>query len=202
MTWRRAAVALSIAALGLTGCGDDGEPESTPTPSASVTSSGSESPSASSSTGSATPTTSASGSPSANASVPAAARARTEAGAIAFLNFFYDEVNRGQTDPGSVNLFDYSDPGCIACKNLQGALQDFVDNGWSTRQKPVRLRSAGLANEVTADRVIINFTFEQLPVDYYKNGASAGKLDAATTKHAAAVRWTGGAWQMYDVEEL
>lgn len=195
-SWGRAAVALSIAALTLGGCGDKDEPSTTPTPtpsSSSASPSGSGSPSASAT---------ASASPSTNPSVPAAAKERTEAGAIAFLKFFYDEVNRGQTDPGAVDLFDYSDKACIACKNLQGALQDFVDNGWSVKQKPVRLHDVALANQVTADRVIINFTFEQLPVDYYKGEVSQGKLDAATTKHAAAIRWVNNAWQMYGMEEL
>lgn len=192
----RAAVALSVAALALAACSDKDEPSTTPTPTAS---SSSATPSTS---GSASPSATASASPSTKASVPAAARARTEAGAIAFLNFFYDEVNRGQTKPGSVDLFAYSDKACIACKNLQGALQDFVDNGWSVKQQPVKLHNIALANEATADRVIINFTFEQLPVDYYKGGASQGKLEPATTKHAAALRWVSNAWQMYGMEEL
>ncbi|HET8984553.1 MAG TPA: hypothetical protein VFN03_02230, partial [Trueperaceae bacterium] len=151
-TWGRAAVALSVAVLTLSGCGDDAEPSATPKPSSSVTPSGSPSISAS-----ASPTASASGSASASANVPAAARARTEAGAIAFLTFFYNEVNRGQTAPGTVDLFAYSDKECIACKNLQGALQEYVDNGWSVKQAPVRITSPALANDASSDRVIINF---------------------------------------------
>ncbi|MFC7487216.1 DUF6318 family protein [Knoellia sp. CPCC 206453] len=195
-TWGRTAAMLSITALALAGCSDKDEPSTTPTPTASSPSaspSGSGSPSSS-------PTTSPS--PSTNASVPTAARARTEAGAVAFLNFFVAEVNRGQTAPGTVDLFSISDKACIACKKLQTSLQDYVDNGWLVKQAPVQIHEPALANAATSERVIINFTYEQLPVDYYKDGSSQGKLDAAKTKNAAAIRWISGAWQMYGMEEL
>ncbi|MEO7270229.1 MAG: DUF6318 family protein [Knoellia sp.] len=195
-TWGRTAAMLSIAALALAGCSDKDGPSATPTPTAS---SSSASPSTS---GSTSPSPTASASPSTNASVPAAARARTEAGAIAFLNFFVDEVNRGQTAPGTVDLFSLSDKACIACKKLQTSLQDYVDNDWTVKQAPVQIHDPALANAATSERVIINFTYEQLPVDYYKNDASQGKLDATTTKNAAAIRWIDGAWEMYGMEEL
>ncbi|GAA4118736.1 hypothetical protein GCM10022415_18080 [Knoellia locipacati] len=200
-TWGRAAAVLTVGALMLSGCGGDDEPTATPTPSGSASSSAPASPSSSGS-GSTSPSATATPSSTAAADVPAAARARTEVGAIAFLTFFYDEVNRGQTAPGSVDLFTLSDKDCIACKKLQTSLQEFVDNGWSVKQGPVEISGAALANAATEERVIINFTFVQRPVDYYKSGASQGKLQAGTTKNAAALRWISGGWQMYDLEEL
>lgn len=195
-SWQRAAVTLAVVALGLTACGDEDDPtqSSSPTPTASASASASSaSPSAS-----ASPT----GSATAAVDVPAAAKARTEAGALAFLDFYYDQVNKGQTAPGTVNLFAVSDAACIACKKLQGSLQEFVDNEWLVKQAPVRISDAALANSPSDDRVIINFTFTQLPVEYFKAGKSQGKLKAGTTKNAAAIRWISGAWEMYGMEQL
>ncbi|MDT0214015.1 DUF6318 family protein [Rothia sp. ARF10] len=188
---------LAVVALGLTACGDKDEPtqSSSPTPTASASvSSSSASPSASASP-------SGSASATAAAEVPAAARARTEAGAIAFLKFYFDEVNRGQLRPGTVDLAPLSEKDCIACKNLQGSLQEYVDNGWSVKQAPVRLLSPAVATDVAGEKVILNFTFEQLPVPYFKAGAEVGKLKAAKGKRAAAIRWIDGAWEMYGMEK-
>ena len=200
-TWGRAVAVLAVGTLMLAGCGGDDEPTTTPTPSGSTSTSASASPSSS---GSSSTIASPSANPSSSsaADVPAAARARTEAGAIAFFEFFVSEVNRGQTSPGSVDLFTLSDKDCIACKKLQTSLQEYVDNGWSVKQAPVVVSNTALANAPTEDRVIVNFTYKQLPVAYYKNGTAEGKLKAVTTKNAAALRWVGGAWQVYDMEEL
>ncbi|WP_436002924.1 DUF6318 family protein [Knoellia sp. LjRoot47] len=190
---------LAVGAVMLSGCTGDDEPTAAPTPSGSPPA---PSPTVSpSSSGSAS--ASASGSPSSSgAEVPAAAKARTEAGALAFLDFFVAEVNRGQTSPGSVDLSTLSDKDCIACKKLQGNLQEYVDNGWSVKQAPVVISNAALANAPNEERVIVNFTYKQLPVAYYKDGTEVGKLKATTTKNAAALRWGGAAWQIYDMEEL
>ncbi|KGN32194.1 hypothetical protein N802_11225 [Knoellia sinensis KCTC 19936] len=197
-TWGRAAVALSIAALALSGCGDTTEPTGSPTPkgsSSAASPSGSGSPSASASS-SASPTT--------NASVPAEARQRTEDGAIAFLHFYFELYNKALLDPPNApNLFAYADKDCIACKKTQDLFTEYAEGGWSVRESGVRIENAALATEATAPKVIVNFTFTEATQPLYQNGKkTTHAVPAANTKKGAALKWVNNAWQMYGVENM
>lgn len=194
-TWGRTAAMLSIA-LVLTACTDKDAPSTTPTPTASTaTSSPSASPSASASV-SASPTT--------TASVPAAARARTEAGALAFLNFWFDQFSSGLVDPkNAADLFAFSDKDCIGCKKSQDLIAEYARGGWSVKQSGMRVVEPDLATDVNADRVIINFTLEEMTQPLYQNGKlTTNKVPAASVKKGAALRWVNGAWQAYGFENL
>lgn len=195
-SWQRAAVTLAVVALGLTACGDEDDPtqSSSPTPTASA--------SASASSASPSATASPTGSATAAADVPAAAKARTEAGAIAFLNFYFDQSNQGFIDPvNAPDLMTYSDTGCVACKKTQQSIDEYAKGGWSLKQAPLELRDEALATEVTADRVIINFTsVERAQTQYQNSKATSYTTKASTLKKAAALKWVNGAWQMFDVE--
>jgi len=198
MTWGRAAVVLTIAVLGLSACGDDDQPtqSSGPTPTAS--------PSASPSTTSPSASASPSSSTTPAADVPAAAKARTEAGALAFLDFYFDEISSGYVHPANApDLMAYSDKDCIACKKAQQSIDEYAKGGWSLKQAPLELRDEALATEVTADRVIINFTSVERAQTQYQNGkATTYKTKASTLKKGAALRWVNNTWQMYGIENI
>lgn len=197
-SWGRAAVALSIAALTLSACGDKDEPSTAPTP---TVSSSSASPSSS---GSPSASTSASASSSANASVPAAARARTEEGAIAFLEFYFDQINQGYLDPKHApDLFAYADKECIACKKTEDFIASYAKDGWSVKQPALHIVEPTLAGDVAAPKVIINFTSEEVAQPLYKDGkSSTHKTKASSVKRAAALKWVKGEWQLFDLENL
>lgn len=193
----RAAVVLCVAALALSGCGGKDEPTKSPTPTPTASSN---SPSPSASASSASPSASA----SARSAVPAAARERTEAGAIAFLKFYFDLLNTGLVDPANPpDLFAYSDKGCVACKRSQEHVSEYAQGGWSVKQSGIRIDNAALATKVTAPSVIINFTFVEMEQPLYQNGKKTNhNVPAANTKKGAALKWVNGAWQMYGVENL
>ncbi|KGN39550.1 DUF6318 family protein [Knoellia subterranea] len=194
----RGAAVLSIAVLLLSGCGDKDEP----------TQSGSSTPTTSSSTASGTPPTSASpsasASPSTNPSIPAAARERTEAGAIAFLEFWFDEFSRGMVDPQNApDLFAISDKDCIGCKKSQDLITEYTKGGWSVKQPGMTVVEPALATDVKADRVIINFTLEEISQPLYQNGKlTKNKVPAASIKKGAALKWVNDSWQAFDFQNL
>ena len=76
------------------------------------------------------------------ATVPIAARAQTPVGAVAFVHFFYDQVNAAfsTADPGL--LFGLSDPACGTCKNYAQAAQQFRTDGQRIRGTSVRILTA------------------------------------------------------------
>jgi len=204
-TWGRAVAVLAVGTLMLAGCGGDDEPTATPTPSGSASTSASASPSSSgSSSASTSPSPSATPSSSAAADVPAAARARTEAGAIAFLQFWFDEFSRGLVDPQNApDLFAISDKDCIGCKKSQDLINEYASGGWAVKQQGMRVVRAGLATGVDEPKVIINFTLEEISQPLYRNGKlTTNKVPAASVKKGAALKWVNGAWQAYDFENL
>ncbi|MFC7490073.1 MULTISPECIES: DUF6318 family protein [unclassified Knoellia] len=205
-TWGRHAAVLCIAAFGLTGCGGDDKPtsSSTPTPTTSGSAASPSSSGSASGSGSASPSPSVSASPSATASVPAAAKARTEAGAIAFLNFYFDQAGKGLLEPRKApDLFAIADKDCIACKKTQDLFAEYAKGGWSMRQSGIRIENAALATEITAPSVLLNFTFVQTEQPLYQYGQKTShKISASNTKKGAALKWVNGAWQMYDIENL
>ncbi len=97
-----------LALVVVTGCDASGDPEGTASPSVS-----SASPSASPSP-SPTPSASPSG-----PEVPAAAREHTDAGAEAFVKFFFEQFNEAWTEPQSGLIEGLSDPECKFCRKLR-----------------------------------------------------------------------------------
>ncbi|MFW5472675.1 DUF6318 family protein [Knoellia sp. CPCC 206450] len=191
---------LAVVALGLTACGDEDEPTQSASPTPTPTASASASPSAPSPSASASP----SGPATAAADVPAAAKARTEAGAIAFLKFYIDLSNRALLDPQNApNLFDYADKDCIACKKTQDLFSEYAKGGWTVKKSGIRVDNPALATDVTAPKVIVNFTFVEAEQPLYQKGKKTNsKIPAASAKKAAALKWVNQGWQMFDLEDL
>jgi hypothetical protein len=54
--------------------------------------------------------------------IPSKARATTDAGAEAYLRFYFDRLNAGFTDPDSVRFAGLAEPGCSSCANLEKSI--------------------------------------------------------------------------------
>lgn len=113
-------------------------------------------------------------------------------------------MNKALLDPKNApNLFAYSDKDCIACKKSQDHIAEYAKGGWSVKQSGIRIDEPALATKVTADRVIINFTFVEAEQPLYQHGKrTTHNVPAANTKKGAALKWVNGAWQMYGMENL
>ena len=122
-------VAGVLAAAVLGGCDSSSEdPVGTPTPSPSASSS-SASPSASP-----TPSPTASG-----PEVPAAAREKTDAGAEAFVKYFFDQFNVAWTKPEAGLISSLSTKDCKFCSTTETQAKWLVDNKQRYDKLPVTL---------------------------------------------------------------
>lgn len=193
----RAAVVLCVAALALSGCGDKDEPTKSPTPTPTASSN---SPSPSASASSASPSASA----STSSAVPAAARERTEAGAIAFLTFYFDVVNDGYQDPAKPpDLFAYADKDCVSCKKAQAHFAEYAKGGWSVKQDLLRVVGPSMATKATDPKVIINCTLEEAAVPLFKDGRPTKEATKASAgSRGVALKWVNDSWQIFDIEQL
>ena len=124
-TWRDAACLAALAvAASVAGCSDAGS-ELVGAPVASSVASSTRPPA--STVPSAPPSVSPSASPSYQ--VPAAARAQSEAGAIAFVKFYFDQMNKAWMGPDTKLLPPLSDPECQSCAAMQDRAAAFVTAG-------------------------------------------------------------------------
>ena len=102
-----------LGAVVVAGCSaSDGSPAAqTPTPDATPSASASESPSASPS-----PSTTPSG-----PDIPAAATKQTDAGAEAFVEYFFEQFNVAWTEPRPGLIASLSDPDCQFCAKAEAS---------------------------------------------------------------------------------
>lgn len=196
--WGRGAAVLTVGVLALAGCNGGGEEAKSPSPTGTTSAS---SPSASASS---SPSASASPSSSTASAVPSEAKQRTEDGAIAFLEFYFDQVNEGYQNPATPpDLFAYADKACVACKNALAGIAEYKSGGWSVQSNLLEMSEAKLATAVTEPKVIVNFTLSEQKVALYENGEPTDQTtDAASGKRAAALRWVNDSWQLFDIEKL
>ena len=188
-----AATALLLTASACTGGEDD--PTVSPTGAASSTPS-------SSSSSSRSPSVSASTTPSASASasveIPAAARANTDAGAIAFVRFWFEQVNTAYTKPDATLIPAISLTTCKSCTDIAGEPREYVALGHRMSTRPIEpltnLRILG--GGVDGDRRV-SFTLTQNAVQVVDStGKSVDTQPAAEGTRLALVSWKEGRWYL------
>lgn len=189
------ALALATAAtLALAGCSGR-EEEPTATPSATSSSTGSPSP-----TGSTSP--SATGSPSASASapidIPAAAQANTEDGAVAFVRFWFEQVNIAFTtaNPAVITLLSTSD--CKSCSSLAESPAEFAAKQQRAKPSPFKpLTNVKSLGKDPDGQYRVSFTLAQNTVSVLDaSGKVVDTQQGGSAKRVALVTRKGEQWVM------
>ena len=131
-----AVAALSVGILGA--CTGEAADPTTSTPTSSASSS-SASPTS--------PATSASPSPTSayvpvKPKFPAAAKKQTDAGAVAFVEYYWEALNYAWTRPDPNILRGLSVEDCTSCKSLQNAAIEYTNLGQRFNRPPVELKSS------------------------------------------------------------
>ena len=192
------ACALGVA-LGAAGCNGGEDPPSTNTTSSSSATSTATTSGSSSATSSATGSSSTAGPAP---TVPALARERTDDGAKEFVRFYVDVLNDAYQDPANPRIAGLADKDCVACRNQEKQLADFVAKSQRLSSDLIDLPSLAMATEPTAETVILNGTLKYNRVEIVKaDGSPTGKLvKAETVKRQIGLKWVKDAWVLYDME--
>ncbi|WP_211254680.1 DUF6318 family protein [Knoellia aerolata] len=172
--------AATVVTLALAGC-NGGEEE----PSASPTATSPSTPSVAAS--SASPSVTATPSPSTTASIniPAAARANTDAGAIAFVRFWFDRVNEAFMTPNPSLIPALSSPSCRSCSNLADNPVQYAAKGQRVKPAPFKpLRDVKSLGADSLGQYRVSFTLAQNAVSVVD---SSGKV-VESQKASSAVR--------------
>ena len=197
----RGAALLAAAALtvsGLAACGDEGEPtESSSTASPSAVGDDSSSESSSGSTSSSSSESKDTKGDGKVVELPAAAKKHTKAGAIAFNEFYWEQVGKAYLTGNPYVLETYT-KGCAVCDNIAGDIRKDKADGIHMSKNPYSVHdSSATPRSDSGFRV-------QLTVDiskYHqilKDGSKGSVIKAGSMTVVSDTRWTQGGWEIRD----
>ena len=180
-------------AVALGGCTGESDPDPSPSAgSASATSSASPS---------ATPSPSASETAS-GPEIPAAAREQTEAGAEAFVRFFFDQVNTAWTEPRAGLIKSFSDPKCEFCSKTEATAARLVSDRQRYSSNPVEVTAIDQFVGAPSGQEYLAVTLVQRRVDVLDADGSVVSTDQRKNlDRYVAVIWTDGEWRLLGVEK-
>lgn len=200
---RRASAVLCLAVLAAAaGCSDDPQPSPPPEPVDSVGGSTSESPPpdddvvTETATATASPTTEASGAPE----LPEEATEQTEAGAEAFVGYYFDALNYGTLTPDAEAVMGTGLATCQTCATFEQMLVSLAAEKTRSDGPALDLLQANAA--ITGDEAEVATKFVQL------NPAALGPNDEVVEEPRPpqevafifTLQWKGRQWQIQEID--
>ena len=200
----RGAALLAATALvmsGLAACGDEGGPgetSSTASPSAEdPSSSETSSSSGDASSGSDGSSSSAGGGEGEVAELPAAATKKTKAGAIAFNEFYWEQVGVAYTTGNPYVLEEYTDD-CAVCDNIAGKIRADRKKGTHMNKNPYSVhKTAASPRSDSGFRVQLTVEVEKYH-QVLKDGSQGKTIRPQSLTVVSDTRWADGQWEIRD----
>lgn len=185
-----AAAAVGVALVLVTaGCESDPPPTPTPTPKAT---SASPPPSPSASTPSPSPT---------DNPIPTAARENSEAGAKAFVEYFFTQFNASWTEPRPGLVEAISDPECRFCKKAEDTAGYLEKEGQRYRTDPARLLSSEIFGGAPDGEQFVAVDVEQQRSEILDSSGKAIHTDPKREESFyVTLRWRADRWTMLELE--
>jgi uncharacterized protein DUF6318 len=188
---RWSVVAGMLAAGVLAGCDSSPDDPVTPTPSPSVSSS--------------SPSPSASPSPSVTESgpqIPAAAREKTDAGAEAFVKYFFDQFNVAWTKPEAGLISSLSSKDCKFCATTETQAKWLVDNKQRYDSNPVDLLDMEAIAGAPEGQIYLTGTLRQNQTNIVDDSGAVTRTDPKKNlPRNIGLKWQGDSWRMFAVEK-
>ena len=200
---RGAAILAAVAVLtgGLAACGDDSEPEESTTtaspidPSKSSSTSSDSSSSSESSSESSTSSTSGEGKV---AELPEEAKAQTKEGAIAFNEWYLNQVGESLKTADSATVRAYSE-GCAFCDEIADTVDQFAKDGIAANKNPYTIKvDSARPRSDSGYRVEMS-----LDIAEYRKVATDGRkgpqVKPSSITLVTNTQWAGKGWQVHEV---
>lgn len=193
----RSGMTVALALVAALGAGCDSSPGPAPTsasPSTSSTASPSPSPS-----GSASPTPSPT---ETGPDIPAAARKKTDAGAEAFVKYFFDQFNVAWTKPEPGLIKSLSDPECQFCKKTEDTAKFLAKEGQKYKSDPATFVSAEVFGGASESEQFTDVRLTQNRVDIVDRDGKVVATDPKKALHYyVTLRWSGDRWRLLELEK-
>ena len=144
-------------------------------------------------------TTTATTSAAAPSDIPPAARAHTPAGAVAFVKYFYDQLNRAWTTPATGLLKPLSDSGCLSCQAFEASAKELFEKNHRYESDPVTISGIHAVVGGPKGQQYVSARLYQHEVDVVdQHGRTVSTDEARTASTTIALLWTEGGWRYYD----
>ena len=180
-------------AVALGGCTGESDPD--PSPSAG----------SASATSSASPSVTPSPSPSVTASgpeIPPSAREQTEAGAIAYAKFFFDQVNTAWTEPRAGLIASLSDPECDFCSASESDAGYLVKERQRYQTDPSELLEVEPISGAPEGQQYLAIRLEQKNARIVDEaGVVVSSDERLVVDRYMALVWSDGRWLTLEVEK-
>lgn len=134
--------------------------------------------------------------------IPAAAREQTEAGAEAFVRFFFDQVNTAWTEPRAGLISALGDVDCRFCAKSESDAVALITNSERYESDPVTLGPLNiLILGEGDDQTLVRTELTQNEVDVLNSGGVVVRTDPKKkVTLTTGLVWQGGTWRVFDVE--
>lgn len=130
---------------------------------------------------------------------PAAARAHTDAGAVAFVEYYWAALNYAMTKPDAQILKGQGLDQCSSCTNFERAAQELVDSQ-SRYDRPL-VTMLGARHIVTIPertRVIVDLQLENA-YRVTQTGVKTDPQGGGKQSRICLTSWDGARWRMYGI---
>lgn len=147
-----------------------------------------------------TPTpTKPSPSPSATG-IPAAAKVKSEAGAIAFARFYFDQVNRAWTAPDPGLIVPLGEPGCSTCAEFEKTARQLKSARNRYAADPVTCGSLLAVGGAPKDHQLLHASVAQHKVNVInQSGAVVTTDQAKDLELIVELIWKADEWRIWDI---
>ena len=134
--------------------------------------------------------------------IPAAAREQTEAGAEAFVRFFFDQFNTAWTEPRAGLIASLSDPACSFCKVSEADAAYLVTERERYERAPADILEVEAFVGAPEGQQYLAAKVEQNKVRILDEaGAVVGVDEYAVFDRYIALKWASDHWLVLEVEK-
>lgn len=127
---------------------------------------------------------------------------QSEAGAVAFVEFYFEQVNKAWMTPDDTLLPPLVESGCGTCANNVKQAEAFVADGTRLDGPSLALDDARVVPGAPTGQLFVEVQARQLPVRLLDSkGAVKSTSTPGPLRMRAAIIWQRGVWLMYAIAD-
>lgn len=131
--------------------------------------------------------------------VPAAAKQKTKAGAVAFTQFFWQQFNRGQTEPNPLLVQPLSLDSCVPCAAYTDGAQRLVENGQRYAAPPFVVKGVQADTLDGTSATVLSTVDQQAARVVDGRGTAVATATARQPRFLVTLAWDAG-WKVSDIQ--
>jgi len=133
-------------------------------------------------------------------SIPAEAMQQTPEGAVAFVKFYFDQVNKAYMTPDAALIPPLGETECKSCEALQANAVEYVNLRHRYTTKSAELLNVAAVEGGAEGQQMVSFSLHQIQADLVDaNGQVVTTTTDETYERKALLTWKEGRWSMLGI---